>query len=135
MMRKILLAATIAASLGSIATPAAAAVDVYVEIAPPPLRVERVPSPRYGHEWVPGHWSWNGHRHVWVRGVWVAERRGYWYAHPRWEERDGRWYHSRGAWRRGDRDRDGVPNYRDRDRDGDGVPNRDDRRPDNPRRY
>lgn len=37
--------------------------------------------------------------------------------------------------RRGDRDRDGVPNRIDRDRDGDGVPNRNDNRPNNPNRY
>lgn len=122
MMKKVLLAAMIAASLGSFATPAAAAVNVVVEIAPPPLRAERVPSPRRGYVWVPGHWDWNGHRHVWVKGVWFAARPGYRYAHPTWVERDGRWHLERGRWMRGDRD-------------GDGVPDRQDRRPDDPRRY
>jgi hypothetical protein len=44
-------------------------------------------------------------------------------------------YRERHHGRRGDRDRDGVPDRVDRDRDGDGVPNRQDRRPDNARRY
>jgi len=134
MIKKILLAAMVATSLGSIATPAAAAVDIVVQLAPPPLRAERLPPPRRGYVWVPGHWNWNGQRHVWVRGVWLAERRGYRYAHPTWEERDGRWHMQRGRWMRGDRDRDGIPDRRDRDRDGDGVSNRRDRRPDDPRR-
>jgi hypothetical protein len=81
--------------------------------------------------WVPGHWEWRGHRHVWMQGYWVKARPGYHYREPRWAEHDGRWAMQRGGW---DRDRDGVANRYDRDRDGDGVPNRHDRKPDNPRR-
>ena len=40
----------------------------------------------------------------------------------------------RGAWGRGDLDRDGVRNGRDRDRDGDGTVNNRDRAPNDPRR-
>jgi hypothetical protein len=37
--------------------------------APPPLIVEnRPPPPTFRHEWVAGHWRWNGHRYVWARG-------------------------------------------------------------------
>ena len=34
--------------------------------------VERVPPPRRGYVWVPGHWAWRRGRYVWVRGGWVA---------------------------------------------------------------
>ncbi|MEP6657656.1 MAG: hypothetical protein ABJC33_10505 [Betaproteobacteria bacterium] len=135
MMKKLLLAAMVATALGTVpATPAVAA-DIVVQVAPPPLRAERVPPPRRGYAWAPGYWDWRGRNHVWVNGSWVRERPGYRYAGPRWVQRDGRWFMERGRWARGDRDRDGVPNRVDRDRDGDGVPNRADRAPNNPRRY
>jgi hypothetical protein len=44
-------------------------VGVEVGIAPPPLRVETVPPPPSpAHEWVPGHWQWNGAQWVWRPG-------------------------------------------------------------------
>ncbi len=119
MIRKIVLAAMLAASFGSIAHPAVAA--TYVRVAPPPPREEAPPSPRHGHVWVAGHWEWRHGHHRWVNGHWLRERRGYHYNQPTWTERDGGWYMERGGWRRGDRD-------------GDGVPNRQDRAPNNPNR-
>lgn len=86
--------------------------------APPPPRREAVPAARRGMAWVPGHWEWRGHRHVWMKGYWVKARPGYHYREPRWQDNGGRWEMQRGGW----------------DRDGDGVPNRNDRHPDNPRR-
>lgn len=124
MFRHALLAAVVAASLGTMATPSSAArVGVVVDVAPPELRNEAVPAPRRGYVWSPGYWNWNGsrHRHQWVAGSWMRGRPGYVYAAPTWVDRGGRWEHRRGAWSRGDRD-------------GDGVPNRLDRAPDNPRR-
>lgn len=115
----------------------------YVEVAPPPPRVEIIPRPRAGYLWSPGHWEWRGNRHEWTTGVWIAERPGYVYHPAAWAQRDGRWYMEQGRWDgRGDRDHDGIPNRYDHhddrggrgDRDHDGVPNRDDRRPDDPRR-
>jgi hypothetical protein len=134
MFRKSILAAMVAASLGSIAVPGVAA-QYGFRHAPPPPREEVVPAARPGYVYVPGHWDERNHKYYWVKGTFVKERRGYRYEEARWVERNGRWYHVKGNWRRGDRDHDGVPNRVDRDRDGDGVPNRDDRRPDNPRRY
>jgi hypothetical protein len=131
MLKKILLATLVAGSLG-VSVPSFSA--VYVEIAPPPPRVEVVPAPRRGYVWVPGYWDWRHGRHVWVSGAWVRERRGYRYAAPRWVERNGRWYMEQGRWARGDRDHDGIPNRDDRDKDNDGVPNRYDARPNNPYR-
>lgn len=136
-----------------------------VQVAPPPPRHERIPRARHGYIWEPGHWEWRGQRHDWVRGMWLAERPGFVYSQPRWQQRDGNWYMESGRWDRhqgGDRDRDGIPdrverrdrdhdgipdqydrdrdndgirNRHDADRDGDGVRNEQDRRPDNPRRY
>lgn len=123
MLKKLLIAAMLAGSLGSVALPAAAAVIV-VQNAPPPLRAERVPSLRRGYVWVPGYWGWRGQRHHWVRGSWMRSRPGFTYRQPIWVERDGRWHMERGHWNRGGADRDG-----------DGVPNRIDSRPNNPNRY
>jgi hypothetical protein len=123
-MKKLLIAALLAGSLGSITAPATSAVVVIRE-APPPPRAERVPAPRRGYVWAPGHWEWRHGQHQWQRGTWVRERRGYTYREPVWHERDGRWVMSRGGWER-QRIR--------RDRDGDGVPNRLDDRPNNPNR-
>ncbi len=102
-------------------------VNVVIGTAPPPMRWEAPPQPRRGYVWAPGYWDWNGHRHVWVGGQYLAERPGYVYAAPRWVEYGGRWRHEQARWNpygpRGDLDRDGVPNRYDRDRDGDGKPN------------
>ncbi len=134
MFKQSLLAAVVVASLGMAAGPTTAAVNVSVDVAPPPPRHEVMPAPRRGYDWTPGYWAWDAgrHRHVWVAGTWVRSRPGYVYTQPTWVEHDGRWQHRRGAWARGDRD--GIPNSHDRDRDGDGVPNRRDSAPDNPRR-
>ncbi len=122
MMKKILIAALFAGSLGSLAAPVSAEIIV-VRKAPPELRVERMPEARRGQVWVPGHWDWRKSRYVWIKGKYVRDRKGYMYDAPRWEERDGRWYKTGGNWRRGNRDNDG-----------DGVRNRDDNRPNNPNR-
>ena len=116
---KLVLAATLAASMAGVAVPAVAA--IIVQVAPPAMRVEVAPPPRQGYLWIDGHWDWRNNRHQWVGGTWMRERHGYNYNPSRWEERDGRWHLDRGGWRRGDRD-------------GDGVPNRVDRAPDNPYR-
>jgi hypothetical protein len=120
MMKKVILAAMLAASLGSFAVPAFTA-ERGVRIAPPPPREEVISQERRGHVWAPGHWEYKNGKYKWKKGHWVKARRGYHYSEPRWIERDGRWFMERGAWRRGDRD-------------GDGVSNRRDRAPDNPRR-
>lgn len=144
MKRKLLLAALAVSSIG-ITPLASAAVDVFVDVAPPAPRYEVIPAARPGYVWQPGYWEWDHGRHRWHRGYWVREKRGHYWHPSRWEQRDGRWVFERGRWDReryayhggrgmGDRDRDGIPNRYDRDRDGDGVPNRYDSNPNNPRR-
>lgn len=118
-MKKLLIAALVAGSFGSVALPASA--DIVIRTAPPPPREEAVPAPRHGYVWAPGHWEWRHRHHVWVPGKWLRERRGYVYHVPTWTERDGHWVMERGGWRRGDRD-------------GDGIPNREDAHPNNPNR-
>jgi hypothetical protein len=102
-----------------------------VYVAPPPVYYYTPPPQPV---WVPGHWEWQGNRHVWVHGQYIHHG-GY---HGGYHG-GGRWVH-----RGGDRDRDGIPdrydrdldndgvrNRHDRDRDGDGVPNWHDRSPNN----
>jgi hypothetical protein len=96
-------------------------------VAPPPPRFERVPRPRHGYIWAPGHWEWRGNRHEWVSGLWIAERPGYVYAQPSWYQRDGHWFMAPSHWNAHNRDgdRDGIPDRMERrDRDHDGIPDR-----------
>lgn len=123
-MKKIVLSLAMGAAsivaLGAFTVPTVAQAQpaIIIQTAPPPPRFERVPPPRRGFVWAPGHWEWRGHRHAWVPGVWVRARPGYAYRQPEWRQNDGRWEMRRGGW----------------DRDGDGVPNRYDRHPNNPYR-
>lgn len=149
MIKKVLVTALLAAGMiggMAIPLPGLAAVGIYVNVAPPAERYERVPVMRRGYVWSPGYWDWRGNRHVWVRGVSVRERPGYTYQPRRWVENDGRWNLERSRWdqaRNRDNDGDGIPNRRDPtpnggmrpgDRDGDGVPNNRDSRPNDPTR-
>ena len=44
-----------------------------VEVAPPPLRVERrIASPGAGYVWARGYWDWAGSSWVWIHGRWVT---------------------------------------------------------------
>jgi hypothetical protein len=111
MIRKLLLATMIATSVVGIATPAAAAVEVFVQVAPPPLRQEAVPAPRHGYFWVPGNWNSRSGHYVWASGTWVHERPGYQYHAPTWVEDNGRWSKHQGSWDRGDHDGAGVEGH------------------------
>ncbi len=111
MIRKLIVAATLATAFGGMAAPASA--EIYIRVAPPALRVETAPEPRRGHVWVAGHWEWRNREHVWVAGSFIPERRGYYYNQPEWVE-NKHWSMNRGYWKRGDRDGDGVPDRMDR---------------------
>lgn len=115
---KPLLAAYLAVTALLVAVPSAnvqAQGAIIVRQAPPPPRVEVMPPPRRGYQWVPGYWAWQGRHYVWHEGMWVRARSGYAYRHPEWSQRDGRWHYRPGEWERGDVDRDGVPNALDPD--------------------
>lgn len=118
---------------------AAPAAPIYVQVAPPPPRVEPVPVIRPGQVWIPGHWRWDGRQHAWIAGQYSARRSGYVYAPATWVQVGGRWEYRTGNWVRPgnscrDSDGDGVCDRFDRDRDGDGVRNSQDNRPGNPNR-
>lgn len=129
-----------AASLAGLSIPTIASahpssgINIYFGSPPPPSRYERTPAPRRGYVWINGYWDIKRNRHVWHPGHWERVRPGHYYAQPTWVRKNRGWELHRGEWRRGDRDRDGIPNRYDRDRDGDGVSNRRDHAPSNPRR-
>ena len=121
MSKKLLIVTFVTGIFGTAALPAISA-ETVIRIAPPELRIEKVPEARHGYQWAPGYWGWRHHRHTWVKGTWMRERPGYVYHQPNWEQHDGIWVIQKGTWSRNDRD-------------GDGVPNRRDRQPDNPSRH
>jgi hypothetical protein len=132
-MKRILTLATLialgAAAYAPLPSMAQTSFSVVVDTAPPAPRYERLPAPRHGYLWAPGHWEWRGHRHEWVGGYWIAERPGYAYSAPAWSRRDGGWYLEPARWtpHGRDRDRDGIPDryeWRGHDRDRDGIPDR-----------
>ncbi|MCE5233913.1 MAG: hypothetical protein ABFC67_15180 [Mizugakiibacter sp.] len=90
------------AALGAAHAPGAAArtyVDVRINVAPPPPRVERV-IVRPGYVWVPGYWRWDDHvrRHVRVDGYYVHARPGYRYVPARWVHEGPAWRFHAGYW-------------------------------------
>jgi len=126
--------------LGATPLAANAAVDIYLDVAPPAARYEVVPEARHGYVWQPGYYDYRNRHHVWVKGYWVKERQGQYWHPTRWEQDNGRWHFVKGSWQHDryayrDSDHDGVANKYDHDRDGDGVRNSQDRAPDNPYRH
>lgn len=102
----ILAAALALAGIGFIATPMAQAApqvsaQISLGVAPPAPRFERVPPPRTGFVWAPGHWRWNprARRYVWANGRWMRGRPGYRYAPARWQRGPhGHWHYRAGYW-------------------------------------
>ncbi len=110
MFSKLKTLTVLAAAAATISVSAVAAPYIDIRVAPPSPRTEVVPAARAGYAWAPGYWDWRGRRHVWVGGHWERARRGYVYRAPMWEQNGDRWRLNRGAWARGDNDRDGIPN-------------------------
>jgi hypothetical protein len=75
-----------------------AGTDVTADVAPPPARAERAPSPHDGYVWAPGYWDWNGHRYTWISGTFLPERRGLHWVPARWEQVGEHWQLVRGHW-------------------------------------
>jgi len=101
-IRKAVLCASFA--LGTIALPAYSQISagLYVDLAPPPARVEVVPAPRVGYVWAPGYWRWDEPRrtHIWVEGRFIEERPGYRWRADTWVPRERRYYYEPGRWER-----------------------------------
>lgn len=82
----------------SFAPTAFAAVDVYLNVAPPNERIEVVPPPRAGYAWAPGYWAWRGHRQLWVQGHWEPARIGFHWYRDRWDRTGDGLVFYRGHW-------------------------------------
>jgi hypothetical protein len=80
--------------------PAYSAVNIDLNIGPPPVRYEAVPGPRAGYIWAPGFWDYSGSKHVWRGGHWERDRPGQHWHNGGWAQRDGRWHLDRGRWER-----------------------------------
>lgn len=115
--RKTLL--TFAFATAAIASPFAsqAAVDIDVNVAPPPPRHEAVPPPREGYVWTPGYWNYNGSQYEWIGGRFVEGHQGERWVPHRWEEHDGRYRLDVGHWDRDDHERREERDEHRRDRD------------------
>jgi hypothetical protein len=109
MMKRTLITVLAAAAISTpavvapaIFSPAAAQAELNVSIGvPPPAPIyEAVPAPRPGYAWAPGFWYWEGGRHVWHTGRWMAERPGYHWVPDRWAAYHGGWRHEGGHWDR-----------------------------------
>jgi hypothetical protein len=94
---KILFSTLMAAGLAGGAT-ASQAVDIEVNVAPPPDRVEVVPAPRPGYTWEKGHWRYDNNRYTWNDGRWMEDHPGHRYEQGRWEHRGEHWQFHAGHW-------------------------------------
>ncbi len=95
-IRNLLLSLLLAAS--AFAAPAYAQVSVNINVGPPALQYEVVPTLQPGYVWAPGYWGWNGDRHIWVRGRSIVQREGYSWAPDRWDQRNSSYYRTAGHW-------------------------------------
>jgi hypothetical protein len=78
-----------------------APLEIRVDKAPPPLRVEKMlPRPSVTHVWIPGYWMWETQTYIWVPGAWIAppEPAAVWVA-PRFETRSGATVFITGYWK------------------------------------
>jgi len=70
-----------------------AAHDITTDVPPPASIHEKVPAPRSGSAWDPGHWEWYGRFYHWVPGTWVVEHHGYHWIAAQWEQTDSHWHY------------------------------------------
>jgi hypothetical protein len=78
--------------------PAYARPEVTATTAPPPPRVEAIPSVRAGSVWAPGHWEWNGRFYSWASGTWIVDRHGSHWVADQWQQAGDRWHYTDGHW-------------------------------------
>jgi hypothetical protein len=79
---------------GALCAASAAAVPVYIKIAPPaPIVETQVVAPGPGYVWVGGYHRWDGAAYIWVPGRWALPP----HPHAHWVA--GHWAHSHhGYW-------------------------------------
>ena len=72
---------------------------VYVQKAPPKLKVETRPKkPNPKAVWVGGHWQWRRGKHVWVSGHWDRNPSGKAWMPGHWDKRARGWIWVPGHW-------------------------------------
>jgi WXXGXW repeat (2 copies) len=81
-------------------TTAVRAAEIYANDAPPPPKQQRMPHPRDGMIWAPGHWEWSSQAYYWFDGTWLVERRKRHWVPARWERTGNRWHFLPGHWER-----------------------------------
>src|SRR5579872_3704261 len=98
-MRKALLLAFAVASVFTSVIGAQVRMDLRINVAPPPARVEVIPpAPSPEHYWIAGHWQYEGNQHVWVAGHWEAPRAGEFWVRPFWLREGDAWVFHPGRW-------------------------------------
>ena len=70
-------------------------------------------SPGDNMTWIKGHWSWDGARYTWLKGIYVELKTGSIWIDGEWErnQRSGWWKYSEGYWQK-DSDQTDVENDR-----------------------
>jgi hypothetical protein len=97
--RKTLLAIAVASALVAPLAVQAATVIVIDAAPPPPPVFEQMPV-RQGYIITPGYYRYDAdHRDpTWVKGDYLAERRGEHYVASEWRAQDGRYHFNEGRW-------------------------------------
>jgi hypothetical protein len=103
-LRNLLLACALGGAVAGAAIPAVAQVygGGYIQTATPAPIYETVPAaPGSGYYWVPGYWTWNGYRYVWVHGRYAYPPYSGAVWHPgHWVNTPNGWYWRAGHWGR-----------------------------------
>ena len=84
----------------AVVNPAGAVDIVYVQKAPPKLKVETRPNkPNAKAVWVSGYWQWRGGKYVWTSGHWDRNPRGSAWIPGHWDKRPRGWVWVPGHWK------------------------------------
>ena len=86
---------------GFLAGATAAAIPVYVKVAPPTPKVEvRVVAPGPGYVWVGGYYRWHAGAYAWVPGKWaLPPHPGAVWIPGHWKSTPSGWYWRAGHWK------------------------------------
>ena len=98
-VRKAYLAIALASAF--VAPLAVQAAILVVDVAPPAPVYEQMPA-RQGYIVTPGYYRYDEARraHTWVKGDYLAERRGEHYVGAEWRAQEGRYQFNEGRWER-----------------------------------
>jgi hypothetical protein len=84
----------------AVVNPTGAVDIVYVQKAPPKLKVETRPKrPNAKAVWVSGYWQWRGGKYVWIPGHWDRNPRSSAWIPGHWDKRSRGWIWVPGHWK------------------------------------